>query len=330
MLQHNWEKKSTRVYVLCFAFADDFSLFLEFPCQPQCFSPSIVRKLPYSSSKERAFVSSFPSCATCEAETKMNWSCCCCFATTDAAVRSEGTRLITRTNRIASRSCESKSTRDRDKSACVATLPFPLQLVSNLRERERASACEQMQDRLELICVLNGCQVQERAREAEKEKESCERVASRLRLHASTAVARLVTRLPSRRTQIGFILYNPMAGAVPWSDHDHNQMMLVTSFFVMHMIADLGLLALVACLIHRCSCCHARLPPPHHPPAPAAAAASFLLQQPPSATRSCFSRLAFQDVSYQRILDTSGDPPASVLAASRATADHSSLLHPDA
>ena len=58
------------------------------------------------------------------------------------------------------------------------------------------------------------------------------------------------------RAQIGFILYSPLPGFVPWSDHDHGQMMIVTSLFVIHMIGVLAFMCLFGIVIHRCTCCH--------------------------------------------------------------------------
>ncbi len=35
--------------------------------------------------------------------------------------------------------------------------------------------------------------------------------------------------------QMGFVLYNPFPGSVPWNEHDHDQLMLVTTMFAWHM-----------------------------------------------------------------------------------------------
>lgn len=36
--------------------------------------------------------------------------------------------------------------------------------------------------------------------------------------------------------QVGFILYNPIPGSIPWADHDHGQIMIVTCIFCLHIL----------------------------------------------------------------------------------------------
>lgn len=51
--------------------------------------------------------------------------------------------------------------------------------------------------------------------------------------------------------QVGFILYNPLPGAVAWKDHDHGQIMIVTSLFCFHLAANLAFVALIGFLVRR-------------------------------------------------------------------------------
>lgn len=51
--------------------------------------------------------------------------------------------------------------------------------------------------------------------------------------------------------QIAFILYNPLPGAERWLPDDHDQLMLITSLFVLHMLAVLILMFLFASWIHK-------------------------------------------------------------------------------
>ncbi len=45
--------------------------------------------------------------------------------------------------------------------------------------------------------------------------------------------------------QMGFVLYNPLPASVPWNEHDHDQLMLVTMMFAWHM-AGIIILTLAA------------------------------------------------------------------------------------
>ena len=38
--------------------------------------------------------------------------------------------------------------------------------------------------------------------------------------------------------QVGFILYNPIPGSIPWADHDHGQLMIATCIFCLHILFD--------------------------------------------------------------------------------------------
>ena len=49
--------------------------------------------------------------------------------------------------------------------------------------------------------------------------------------------------------QIAFVLYNPMSGAVPWKDDDHDQMMIVTMMFAWHMAAILIIMLLIGLIM---------------------------------------------------------------------------------
>jgi len=57
--------------------------------------------------------------------------------------------------------------------------------------------------------------------------------------------------------QAGFLLYNPLPGAVPWEGDNHEQMMVVTMMFAWHMAAVFVIMvcigAVVAALQTRCS-----------------------------------------------------------------------------
>lgn len=51
--------------------------------------------------------------------------------------------------------------------------------------------------------------------------------------------------------QVGFILYNPFSWATPWAEHDHSQMMTVTSVFAFHILANVILMAAIGCFVYR-------------------------------------------------------------------------------
>jgi hypothetical protein len=51
--------------------------------------------------------------------------------------------------------------------------------------------------------------------------------------------------------QVGFILYNPLPGAIPWGDHDHNQIMLITTIFCLHMASVLCFMFVVGMVTYR-------------------------------------------------------------------------------
>jgi len=81
----------------------------------------------------------------------------------------------------------------------------------------------------------------------------------RYRHSISVALARAYTVLLQGTWfwQAGFLLYNPLPGAVPWDGDDHEQMMVVAMMFAWHMAAVFIVMvcigAVVAALQTRCS-----------------------------------------------------------------------------
>lgn len=59
--------------------------------------------------------------------------------------------------------------------------------------------------------------------------------------------------------QAGFLLYNPLPGAIPWHDNDHNEIMVVTMMFAWHMAAIFIIMmiigSLVAAIQFKSACC---------------------------------------------------------------------------
>lgn len=57
--------------------------------------------------------------------------------------------------------------------------------------------------------------------------------------------------------QAGFLLYNPLPGAVPWDDENHDQLMLVTMIFAWHMAAVFILMIVIGAFVAVCQgrCC---------------------------------------------------------------------------
>jgi len=52
--------------------------------------------------------------------------------------------------------------------------------------------------------------------------------------------------------QAGFLLYNPIPGAVPWKDDDHKQMMVVTMMFAWHMAAVFVIMVCIGAAVAAC------------------------------------------------------------------------------
>jgi len=52
--------------------------------------------------------------------------------------------------------------------------------------------------------------------------------------------------------QAGFLLYNPLPGAVPWRDDDHEQMMVVTMMFTWHMAAVFVVMLCIGAVVAAC------------------------------------------------------------------------------
>jgi hypothetical protein len=58
--------------------------------------------------------------------------------------------------------------------------------------------------------------------------------------------------------QAGFLLYNPLPGAVEWDQNNHDQMMVVTMMFAWHMAAVFIIMASIGAVVAACqarSCC---------------------------------------------------------------------------
>jgi hypothetical protein len=49
--------------------------------------------------------------------------------------------------------------------------------------------------------------------------------------------------------QAGFLLYNPLPGAEPWHDEDHNEIMVVTMMFAWHMAAIFIIMMIVGSMV---------------------------------------------------------------------------------
>ena len=71
--------------------------------------------------------------------------------------------------------------------------------------------------------------------------------------------------------QAGFILYNPLPGAVPWRADDHDQLMVVTMMFAWHMAGTLITVVCIGAAVAACMRPHHRH---HHRPAQTAASAA--------------------------------------------------------
>jgi len=52
--------------------------------------------------------------------------------------------------------------------------------------------------------------------------------------------------------QAGFLLYNPLPGAVAWRGDDHDQMMVVTMIFAWHMAAGLVVMLCIGAVVAAC------------------------------------------------------------------------------
>jgi len=52
--------------------------------------------------------------------------------------------------------------------------------------------------------------------------------------------------------QAGFVLYNPMPGAVPWDEDDHRQMMVATMIFAWHMAAVFVIMVCIGAVVAAC------------------------------------------------------------------------------
>lgn len=52
--------------------------------------------------------------------------------------------------------------------------------------------------------------------------------------------------------QVGFLLYNPLPGAVPWRDDDHEQLMVVTMMFTWHMAAVFVVMLCIGAVVAAC------------------------------------------------------------------------------
>jgi len=52
--------------------------------------------------------------------------------------------------------------------------------------------------------------------------------------------------------QAGFLLYNPLPGAVPWREGDHEQMMVVTMMFTWHMAGVLVVMLCIGAVVAAC------------------------------------------------------------------------------
>lgn len=52
--------------------------------------------------------------------------------------------------------------------------------------------------------------------------------------------------------QVGFLLYNPLPGAVPWREDDHEQMMVITMMFAWHMAAVLVIMLCIGAVVAAC------------------------------------------------------------------------------
>jgi len=61
--------------------------------------------------------------------------------------------------------------------------------------------------------------------------------------------------------QAGFLLYNPLPGAVAWRGDDHDQMMVVTMMFAWHMA---GVLVVMLCIGAVVAACQTRRRPHQH------------------------------------------------------------------
>lgn len=52
--------------------------------------------------------------------------------------------------------------------------------------------------------------------------------------------------------QAGFVLYNPIPGAVPWQEGDHEQMMVATMIFAWHMAAVFVIMVCIGAVVAAC------------------------------------------------------------------------------
>lgn len=52
--------------------------------------------------------------------------------------------------------------------------------------------------------------------------------------------------------QVGFLLYNPLPGAVPWDEEDHEQMMVLVMIFAWHMAAVFVIMVCIGAVVAAC------------------------------------------------------------------------------
>jgi len=76
----------------------------------------------------------------------------------------------------------------------------------------------------------------------------------RYRHSISVALARAYTVLLQGTWfwQAGFVLYNPIPGAVPWTEDDHGQMMVLTMMFAWHMAAVFVVMVCIGAVVAAC------------------------------------------------------------------------------
>jgi len=76
----------------------------------------------------------------------------------------------------------------------------------------------------------------------------------RYRHSISVALARAYTVLLQGTWfwQAGFVLYNPLPGAVPWRENDHEQMMVAAMMFAWHMAAVFVIMLCIGAVVAAC------------------------------------------------------------------------------